>query len=133
MRLKLKEKPSEWVKFTAVMTVLAAVLTFLLHRRGYLPQSGLLAVWATLLFALVVCAFRPRLCRGFYRSGMTMTFHIGQVVASVLLVVLFLVVLTPLGLILRLLGKDLLAMRRRRDANTYWREAQKWGPLDRMF
>jgi hypothetical protein len=132
MKLKLKETPREWVKFTAVMAVFPAVFAYLLFRRGHFGPKGLLIAWGALLLALGLCCLRPRVCRSFYRVGMTVSFYVGQIVGSILLLLLFLFVLTPLSLILRLLGKDLLEMKRR-SAGTYWQTARPWGPLDRMF
>ncbi|HTD84975.1 MAG TPA: SxtJ family membrane protein, partial [Candidatus Binatia bacterium] len=106
MRLKLKEKPREWLKFTAVMALMMTVLSFLAYRRAFPFVLGFA------LLALIVCAIRPRWFRGFYRAGMTVSFHIGQVIGRVLLTVFFLVVVTPLGLLLRIFGKDLLQLKR---------------------
>ena len=127
MRLKLKESPREWLKFTAVMALLVSVLSFLLYRRVFPIVLGVS------LAALVVCALRPRWFRGFYRGGMTVSFHIGQVMGRILLTVFFLIVVTPMGLLLRLFGKDLLQLKRPVDANTYWRQAKTSDEFDRMF
>lgn len=132
MQPKLKESPKEWIKFTAVIAALPAVLAFLLYRKHHFPAEVLLAVWATALGAVGLCALRPRWFRGFYRRGMTVSFHVGQLLGRVLLTLFFLFLVTPLGLLLRLLGKDLLQMKRR-QTDSYWRAAQGWGPLDRMF
>ncbi|HXJ60199.1 MAG TPA: hypothetical protein VNU68_26435 [Verrucomicrobiae bacterium] len=129
---QLKETPKEWLKFTVVMAVFPAALAYVLHRRGHLSKEGLLVLWGALLLGLLVSALRPRLCRGFYRLGMTLTFYVGRTVGMVVLLLFFLVLLTPLGWVLRLLGKDLLGMKRR-QTDSYWRVPRTWGPLDRMF
>ena len=127
MKLKLKENPKEWLKFTAVMGVMVGVLSFLLYRPAFPIVLGVC------LASLIVCAARPRWFRGFYRAGMTVSFHIGQVMGRILLTVFFLVVVTPMGLLLRLLGKDLLQLKRPAGANTYWRPAKTANQFDRMF
>lgn len=132
MQLRLKESPKEWLKFTAVVAVLAVGLASLLYRRQDLPAAALKSVLGTALATVVVCALRPRWFRGFYRCGMTASFHVGQLLGRVMLTLFFLFLLTPLGLLLRLLGKDLLQLKRRR-ADSYWQAAREWGPLDRMF
>jgi|HubBroStandDraft_5_1064220.scaffolds.fasta_scaffold1326856_1 hypothetical protein len=50
-----------------------------------------------------------------------------------LLLLFFIAVLTPLGLVLRLAGKDALRLKRRRQAKTYWREAKDCSPLNRLY
>ena len=126
MQPKLKENPREWLKFTAVMALFFSVLSFMLFRRAFPYVMG------TAAFALIVCAIRPRLFRGFYRGGMTASFHIGQMMGRVLLTVFLVIVVTPLGLLLRLAGKDLLQLKRPR-ATSYWRTAKTANQFDRMF
>jgi hypothetical protein len=127
MRPKLKESPKEWLKFVAVMALLAGVLSFMLARRAFPVVLGIAVV------ALMLCALRPRLFRGFYRGGMTISFYIGQVMGRVLLTIFFILVVTPLGLLLRLAGKDLLQLKRPSGASSYWRPAKTSNQFDRMF
>jgi len=62
----------------------------------------------------------PRAIRPIFVAWLTLAFPIGWVVSRVLLMVLFFVVLTPVGLISRLAGRDLLRLRRPVNATTYW-------------
>ena len=133
MKLKLKEEPREWLKFTGVMALAGAIVAFALHRKHVVSREVFFATLIALAVTLAICAARPRWFRGFYRAGMTVSWHIGQVMGRVLLTVFFLLLVTPLGLLLRLLGKDLLELKRCPDAASYWRVAKKPGPLDRMF
>ena len=50
-----------------------------------------------------------------------------------LLTLLFFIVVTPLGLILRLLGQDPLRLRRPTGAASYWSEVRQKSSLDRLF
>ena len=133
MKLKLKEEPREWLKFTGVMALAGAIVAFALWRRHVVSREVFFGVLSSLAVALAICAARPRWFRGFYRAGMTASWHVGQVMGGVLLTILFLLLVTPLGLLLRLMGKDLLELKRRPDAASYWRVAKKPGPLDRQF
>ena len=133
MRLKLKEEPKEWWKFTAVMAVLAGAGAGLLFRRGTLNRDALITVAITLVSVLIVAAIRPGWFRRFYRVGMTASFHLGQTMGKILLTIFFLLIVTPLGMILRLSGKDLLKLKQNRQAASYWQQARRPGPLDRQF
>ena len=133
MKLKLKEEPIEWLKFTGVMALAAALVAFALLHRHVIHREAFIAALIVLALGLAMCAVRPRWFRGFYRCGMTASWHIGQVMGRVLLTVFFLLLVTPMGLLLRVLGKDLLELKRRPDAASYWRVAKKPGPLDRQF
>jgi hypothetical protein len=56
-----------------------------------------------------------------YKGWMKVTHSIGAVVTTVMLSVVFFAVITPAAIILKLLGKDYLARKPHRSANTYWR------------
>jgi hypothetical protein len=55
--------------------------------------------------------------------------NIGRCVLA--LIIIF--VLTPLGWILRSMGKDPLQLKRPHNAITYWNQAKDAGPLDRPY
>lgn len=133
MQPKLKENPREWQKFTAVMVFMVGVICVALHRRGMMHTTAMGVAVVALILVALASLIRPRSFRGFYRSGMTVSFHMGQVMGGILLSVFFLLVVTPLGLFLRLLGKDLLELKRDPTAKTYWRPARSNPNFDRMF
>ena len=133
MKLKLKEDPKEWFKFTAVMALVLVVITALLIRSKVLSPMALVFAGAFLHFTLIACWVRPVWFRGFYRAGMTVSFRIGQTLGFVWLTLFFLIILTPLGWVLRLVGKDILNLKRSPTASSYWRDPRPPGPFDRMF
>ena len=51
-----------------------------------------------------------------------------RIVSPVVLGVMFFVVITPMGLLMRILGKDPLRLRFDRDARSYWIERRPPGP-----
>ena len=130
--LRLKENPREWQKFVAVMGTAANLIVWMLWWRGRISITIPAAVAALALMVLISALLRPRWFRGFYRAGMTVSFHLGQVVGKVLLTVFFFLFLTPLGLLLRLMGKDLLQLKRS-PAKTWWQPARNNRDFDRMF
>jgi hypothetical protein len=132
MSLRLKENPREWQKFTASVAVMISIVAWLLNRKGGLPVP----VWTIWLGAgslVLTSLVMPRGFRGFYRVGMSVGFFIGQAVGKVLLVLFFLALVIPLGLVLRLMGKDLLALKRPRNASTYWTKPRQISDFDRQF
>lgn len=133
MQPKLKENPREWQKFAVVLAVMVGLATWLLSRRGWVPCDAWIPIGIVIFLIPALALIRPRWFRPVYRGGMTVSFHIGQVMGKVMLTVFFLFVVTPLGLTLRLTGKDLLAMRRIPDATTYWHPARPASKLDQMF
>jgi hypothetical protein len=133
MKLKLKEDPKEWRKAALLSALALAVLSTVLRWRHILAP----AVWLCLLVLLASVAMAaclwPPMFRGYYRISSRISFVISQFLGRVVLAVFFVLVLTPLALGLRLFGKDLLRLKRPRDAATYWNQSKESGPLDRLF
>lgn len=92
---------------------------------------GLLAAWraggvsttAIILWSLGVflagAAFVPKLGRLAYLGVYLPTSIIGYFVSNVILTLMFFLVITPLGILLRLMGKDFLQQRRQKQ-KTQW-------------
>lgn len=65
-------------------------------------------------------ALAPGLLRPAYRAWMGLAFALGFVMTRVLLTLVFVLTVLPIGLVLRILGKDPLANRPDPEASTYW-------------
>jgi hypothetical protein len=133
MRLRLIEDPREWKKFTTVAALFGGLVSAWLWHRNTIPDLTFQLILAALAAGLALCLVKPHWFRPFYRGGMTLGFHIGQVVGRVLLALCFLLVLLPIGLLLRIQRKDLLELRRNPSASTYWKPARNNEHLDRAY
>jgi hypothetical protein len=133
MRPRLKEDPREWRKFAGAALAALWLVTGLLWHRGRLPQHALQALGVLSLLVVGVMGLRPHWLRALYRPAMTFGFYLGQGVGRALLALAFVLVFVPLGLMLRLTGKDLLRLKRNPGAATYWEAARRPSPFDRQF
>ena len=133
MRMKRKEDPREWQKFTAAFAMILSLLAVSLWRRQIVPPLMLEVMLTFLALALLVCLVRPRWFRLLYRVGMTIGSAIGQVVGVILLALFFLLVLTPIAWIVRLLNRDPLKLKKDVQATTYWISAGPNQRFDREF
>ncbi len=133
MKLKLTEDPREWRKFALATGVFVGGMTWLLWSRQPALHGGLRLSSGFCIGALLACLIWPRLIRPVYRVVMTGSFYMGQVMGRVMLAGFFLFILTPLALLLRGLGKDLLRLRRDARAATYWQPAKSSDEFDRQF
>jgi hypothetical protein len=131
--LRLQEKPSEWIKFTAVMGIACNMVVALLWWRGGLSFSSLMMTAFVALVVVLTSMARPFWFRAFYRGGMTVSFSFGQAIGRILLFLLFAILVIPLGLILRLCRKDLLQLKPLPQGETYWRTARNNRNFERMF
>ncbi len=133
MQLRLKEEPREWRKSVLLTVPGLALIASLLCWRRVLPISVWLAVLAILALTAIAAVLSPRWFRGYYRASMRLGFALSQVVARIVLVLLFLFLVTPLAIAFRLFGKDTLRLKRQKLANSYWVPARETNPLERMF
>lgn len=133
MRVKLKEDPKEWRKSTWLTLGGVALLSSVLRWRHILAQRVWLSVLALCALIAVMAWLQPRWFRGYYRVSTRAGFWLSQALARVILVLVFLLLITPLALLRRILGKDSLRLKRLEKVDTYWLPAKPTGPLDRLF
>ena len=72
--------------------------------------------------------FRPALLGPLNRAWFRLGLLLSRIVSPVVLAVLFYAVVTPTGLVMRLLGKDPLRLRFDRQAESYWIRRTPPGP-----
>jgi len=75
----------------------------------------------------------PALRRPIYLGWMYASYPIGWAVSHVLLAIIYFVVLTPVGLVVRVCGHDPMQRRFDRQAASYWIERQPGGDVKRYF
>jgi hypothetical protein len=93
--------------------------------RGAMPLWWAIAVAA--LFGMVAM-LRPSLLAGLNRQWLKLGLLLGRIVSPIALGVLFYGVFVPIGLVLRLAGKDPLRLKRDPGAASYWRPRVPPGP-----
>lgn len=119
------------------MTVLALTFFVLLGLVGgyyvFWKSSWYGYLWFGVAIVLALCRLIPSLFRRIFRVWIGIAITLGYIVSRVLLIALFYLAVLPIGLIMRLLGKD--PMRRKRDpaASSYWmkRDYDMNTPLER--
>jgi len=82
----------------------------------WLPVAG-----AGMLFS-VVAARVPATLRQPYRLWMLLAFMLGWITTRIVLTLAYLLIMTPMGLFLRILGKDVLDARIDKAATSYWKK-----------
>src|SRR6267378_5362748 len=109
---------------------LVFAVAFLVIAAWPLMQGETLRWWASGVAAALalIAVFKPALLGGLNRLWIKFGVLLGKVVSPVALGVLFYGVLTPLGALMRLTGKDPLRRRREPEATSYWLPRQPPGP-----
>ena len=133
MKLKFKEDPKEWRKQALLTALGLAILSSVLHWRHVLSAQVWLIILGVLTVGALCALVKPSWFRGYYRFSMRLGFVVSQFIGRAVLLVFFLLIVTPMGWLLRLAGKDALQLKRPRDSRTYWHRAKDCSPLDRLF
>jgi hypothetical protein len=106
-------------KFGALFTLVFLALAVHLYRRSSVPLAEAATLSAAIFAGLAV--FKPvwlgAANRLWFRAGQVM----GHLVNPIVVGLLFIGIFVPVGIAMRLFGRDALAVKHR-SANTYWRE-----------
>jgi len=109
--VKWRPDARELRRFAIAMLIGFFVLGALSAWRAKGIGTGSVVLWS-IGVSLAVAAFVPKLGRIAYLAVYLPTSIIGYVVSNVMLTVMFFLVITPLGIIMKLMGKDVLQQRR---------------------
>jgi len=106
-------------KFALVIAIALGVIgSFIYVKSGNFDVVGWL--WGIGLLFLILGFIFPSVLRPIYMIWMLLAYFIGGVISRIILTVLFYVVLTPIGLVLRLFGKDFLDQKFEKNRKSYW-------------
>jgi len=120
-----ESKPGSDRSFGLVIAGATAILGALPLLRGAAPHWWLLAV--AVVFAILGLA-APRLLSPLNYIWFRFGLLLHRVISPLVIGAVFFLCVTPIGLIMRLLGKDVLSLRRRADLASYWIERDPPGP-----
>ncbi len=103
--------------FGLVFTVVFALIALWPVMNGNSPRWIVLILGAALL---AVSILKPSVLRTPNRLWFKFGLFLGAIMAPIVMALVFLVAFLPIGLILRIFGKDLLSIRMDREAKSYW-------------
>jgi len=109
------------VVFAVVFTVIA-ILPLFFGGALRLWSLGVAAVFAVLAFAA------PRVLAPLNRLWLKLGLFLHKIVNPIVLGIMFFLVVTPTGLLMRMLGKDPLRLKRDPKARSYWIDRVPPGP-----
>ena len=103
------------------------------YKHWNVPEIALLFTIAALL--LTCGAIRPQLLSRVYGAWMGIAFALGWIVSRAILIILFYLVITPVGLLARLFGKRFIDVNFPGTKDSYWipRTAGKKMEYEKMF
>ena len=115
-------------KFGLTMAVAFAVfgVLFLWREKQFWPYMFYISAFFGILGLIY-----PRILSPVEWVWMKMAHYIGLITTPVILTLTFYLVVTPMALIMRLIGKDILRLKRNPMAETYWIPVDPKGPASR--
>jgi hypothetical protein len=131
--VEINKNPSRrdlWV-FGVGLPVFAGIIAALRWRRGHTASAEVLCVLGLALLLVFIAV--PGARRHLYVGWMYAVFPIAFTVSHAVLAVLYFLVLTPVGLLMRLLGRDPMQRRFDRAAATYWTPHTPAADTERYF
>lgn len=113
-------KSKQLKNFGKIALVATAIISLLLYF-----LKGVAIQWVSIILAFGIIIFiisliSLKLTKLIYLGMILLTLPIGFVVSFVLLAAFYFLLLTPLGLIFRLIGRDPLCRRFDKNAKSYW-------------
>jgi hypothetical protein len=115
-------------KFGITMCVALAIFGGLALWRD---KASSLYLFGASAFFLVCAVILPRALVPIEWAWMKFGHYMGLVMTTVLLTLTFYLMITPLGLLMRLFGKDLLERKFDKNAKSYWYPVETDGPCSR--
>lgn len=119
------------ILFTVVFGLIAlARPSFLVANRFYQldPQNFRIGAAAIAALFLLLAFVAPKVLHPLNVAWMRLGFVMGLIVSPIVLGILFYLTVVPMGILLRLMGKDLLRLKLDKTAPSYWIERSPPGP-----
>jgi hypothetical protein len=120
----IKESKKDLRKFGLTVGIVLLAIASLLYWKGKENYTAFEIIGG---FLVVVSILFPIILRPLNKIWMTLAILMGWIMTRVILIVIFFIVLTPLGLIARLIGKDFLDLKIDKEKNSYWEVRDKKG------
>lgn len=113
--------------FCIVGIVLAAIS---FYKNGFLTSASMVFLTAALAF-LASGLFSPNILKPLHKVWMSLAVIMGYILSHVVLFIAFFLVITPMGLLLRLIRKDILDLNLNKPEATYWKDYENVPDKDR--
>ena len=107
-------------------------IVFLLIAVYPIINHGELRIWSLIisLFFLVLGLFNSKILTPLNKLWFKFGLFLGKIISPIIMAVIFFLVVTPIGLLMKLFGKDVLNLKLNKNKSSYW--IKKIGPKSKM-
>jgi len=132
--VEIKWRPStkELRVFAVLLVIFAGIVAWVLASRFAAPVTGRWVLGVAAVVAVLGLTV-PRLIWPLYVVWMAATLPVGWVVSHVVMAAVFYLVITPIGLIMRVCGRDPMERQFDKEASTYWKRRPERSETRRYF
>lgn len=131
--LDLNPSPKKLRQFGWVSPIMLLALALVLRWRVNLPMSGILMFGLVGLVIFILSRISVRLICPVYQGLVLAGYPIGWVVGHLLMLLFYFGIITPLALVFRLFGRDMLHRRWEPERDSYWTEHPQCENVERYF
>ncbi|MBN1155673.1 hypothetical protein JXB12_12215, partial [candidate division KSB1 bacterium] len=106
-------------QFSFLISAVALIVAVLMLWKGTAKMNAGYLIGFAVVFMVMGIVF-PAILRPIYKVWMGFAFTLGWLMTRIILSIVFYVVITPIGLVMRLAGKDFLSLRIDKRVDSYW-------------
>ena len=113
----IKGDISDWRKFGMTMGIILAVMGFYLLWKGRNYSEYVFILAAAFLITGFIF---PSVLKPVYKAWMVVAVMMGFMMTKIIMVIIFYMIVTPIGIIASIIGKNFLDMKIDKKAKSYW-------------
>jgi hypothetical protein len=133
MELKWRPSNKELRSFGLVAMIMLTIIGVLLHWWKGISITSVLGLATLGLLLFIISRVREQFIKPVYIVLQLIALPIGMTVSFVLIALFYYMVITPIGLYFRIIGRDPLCRKFDRQADTYWVQHKTVDSVDRYF
>jgi hypothetical protein len=119
--------------FGIIALIATAVISLVLHLLKDLGSPWILIILGVGFVIFLSSIISTKITRIIYIGLILVTFPIGWVMSFILMAIFYFLIITPLGIFFRMIGRDTLCRKFDRNAGSYWQTHRKPENLDSYF
>lgn len=119
--------------FGIIALVASIILSLFFYFFKHIAVHWILVIICIGLFIFISSLISAKLTRLIYLGLTFLTYPIGLVVSFLVMTIFYFLIVTPVGLVFKLAGKDPLHRKFDYEAKSYWLKRQSPDKLDRYF
>ncbi len=118
--LNLKPSKKQLRDFGLIGLCMCSVIGLLLLGLGKIPPKGLVIFFLIGLVMFVLSRVSAALIKPLYLAMVILTFPVGWIISHLVMALFFYVVVTPIAVLFKIIGRDELCRKFDPQADTYW-------------